>query len=652
MSRWFRRAGAAAAGLWLAASGASASRAPDWVLRAKSTAVAPELLSGRPAPEAVVMWRQQIVTAASMSGASKLYERRAVKVLTPGGASALIFHSTYDDDSTVDVEGAWTLHPDGNSEALDLKTVVSIQMGSAEYFTDTHVIGFRPPRLAPEDVAAYALSRKSRRDVYQWTLPLQGAQPIAAQEVAIDLPDGWTHRWRLTGKPDGYGGAMTGEGGAKASYPFPGQRGVREEEHSGSFRDHEVGMQVVVLPPAGKFPELVFKTWSDVGRWFHRKSLPARKPLPEAAVPALSGEAVSAASRWVQDRIRYAAVEVGEGGYVPREPEIVVKRLYGDCKDKAFLLMAILARSGVEAIPVLTRGRDDGRIDPEFPSPIQFNHLIVAVRTAAPTRLPAEVSLPGGGTAVIFDPTDPWTPFGQIRSNLQGARGLFVRADGGDLIELPYSRSDENRMTRTIDARVTAEGGLDAQVSESSEGALSERGFYQSRTAVERTESIDRYVEDAIRGSRATKIEIANLDERDKPMDVRFHVTAANYLRKSGTLMLLPVDPFPVGPPRIASQSERRFPIELGCPKKRELVMRIEPPEGTRIESLPEKIEVENHYARYRFVATTEGEKLVIRETYEVRAPQIPLADLAAWKALDSAATRAQGTKVVLVRKG
>jgi hypothetical protein len=646
------RAAAGVAVLLLSAAGASASRAPDWVLRARGTTVQSELLAGPPAPDAVVLWRQQIITAGSISGASKVFERRAVKVLTPGGASALVFHSTYDDDSTVDVEGAWTLHADGNAETLDLREVLSVQVGSAEYFTDTHVMAFRPPRLAPNDIAAYALSRKSRKDVYQWTLPVQGSYPIAAQEVAIDLPEGWTHRWRLTGKPDGYGGAMTGEGGAKASYPFPSQRGIQEEEHSGSFRDREIGLQVVALPPSGKFPELVFQNWGDVGRWFHRKSLPARKPLPDGAVPAFPSDTMRSASRWVQDRIRYAAIEVGEGGYVPREPSLVVKRLYGDCKDKAFLLMAILARAGVEAVPVLTRGRDDGRIDPEFPSPVQFNHLIVAIKTTTPTGLPAEVRLPGGAVAVIFDPTDAWTPFGHLPAHLQGARGLVARADGGDLIELPYSAPAQNRLTRGVEAEITEDGSLEAQVTESTEGALSERDLYQRQTAEERTRMIDRYVEGSIRGSRAAKLELVNLDDRDKPLDARFHVSAGNYMRRTGSLLLLPVLPFPVGPVRLASQNARRFPIDLGCPKKRELVVRIKPPAGTRVDELPEKIVVENQYGRYSFTAGLEGEKLVVRETYEIHAPEIPLTDLAAWKAIESAAVKAQATKVVLVRKG
>src|SRR5262249_17808177 len=173
---------------------------------------------------------------------------------------------------------------------------------------------------------------------------------VAAQEVVIDLPEGWTHRWRLRGVPDGYSRELSGTGGAKASYPFGPQRGVPEEELSPPHVDRLAGLEVEIEPPAGKFSDLVFRTWKDVGAWFYRKSLAARGEAPVDLLPAAEQSPVGAA-RWVQDKVRYVALEVGEGGYVPREPSVVAHRLYGDCKDKSFLYMALLARKGIEVLP-------------------------------------------------------------------------------------------------------------------------------------------------------------------------------------------------------------------------------------------------------------------------------------------------------------
>ena len=369
--------------------------------------------------------------------------------------------------------------------------------------------------------------------------------------------------------------------------------------------------------------------------------------MPAGAVPEFAGDATRQSARWVQEHVRYVAIEVGEGGYVPRDPALVVRRLYGDCKDKAFLLLALLARSGIEALPVLTRGRNHGKIDPAFPSPIQFNHVILAVRQTAPTGLASEVKV-GGIAFVLFDPTDPWTPYGQLPSQLQGARGLVVRRDGAELIDLPFGPADSNRLTRTVDAVIQPDDELDATVTESTEGALSERDLYQQLTAIQRAEMIDRFAERSIRGSHGSKLELVHLDEPDKPMEARFQVVASNYLRRAGALVLLPTLPFPIGPARALGDRERRFAVELGCPRRRDSIVRLTLPAGMRVDSLPDPVEVENRYARYRFSVAFESGRVVVRESFEVRTPTIPLSDLAAWKSLEAAAGKAAAAKAIL----
>ena len=629
------------------ASAAYGGTAPDWVVRARSTEVGPALLSTKPAPDAVILWQQQIVTAAPGSGATKLFEREAVKILTREGKEAGTFRASYDDDSKVDVEGAWTLHADGSAEQLNLKDVVSIQLAHAEYFTDQHVVLFRPPRLAPGDVASYALSRKSRKDVYQWVLELQDKHPIAAQEVVMDLPDGWSHHWRLTSAPDGYTGAMTGEGGAKAHYQFGPQRGVPHEEASPPGRDRFARMEVAIEPPAGKFPGLTFKNWKDVAAWFYRKSLPSRTDPPAEVVAAVQPQPADAA-KWVQDKVRYVAIEAGEGGYVPREPAVVARRLYGDCKDKAFLFMSLLAKRGTDVLPVLTRTRDEGSIDPDFPSPVQFNHVIVAVRVAAPTGLPAEVQL-ADGPAVLFDPTASWTPYGELPWTLAGGRGLVVRQDGGELVAFPAGTPAVNTLKRTVEAQMNGAGRLEAIVTDVSTGVLSQRAAYQEMTPTERVESVQRYAQDYLAAARASDVQFTNLDERVKPLEAKFSVSADGYARRTGSLMLLPVLPFPVGPARIPRLEQRRSPIDLGSPKTRQVTTSFKLPLSVNVESLPEGIEVDNASFRYKFAVAQQKDNLVATEIYEVKKAVVPLADVGLWKAVETAAARAAGAKAVIV---
>ena len=628
---------------------ASAATAPDWVARASRTPIEPRLLATHPSPDAVVLWRQQIVTAAPGSGATKLYQREAVRILTPQGSDAATFSSSYDPDSRVDIEGGWTIHADGTVDRLDLKEVVSSQLAHPEYFTDTYLVVFQPPRLAPGDVAASALNRKSRRDVYQWILPLQGPHPIVAQEVVVDLPDGWTHRWRFSGVPEGHSGALSGQGASKASYRLGPQRAVVPESDAPAEGDVRAMFEIAVLPPAGKFGESVFETWDDVARWFHRKSLPARSDPPAELVASLGDDARADATRFVQEKIRYVAVEVGEGGYVPRDPSFVARRLYGDCKDKSFLLMALLDKRGVIAFPVLTRSRENGRIDAAFPSPIQFDHLILAIRVSAATGLPAEVKL-RDGAAILFDATDPGTPYGQLPAGLQGSRGLVVRTDGSELVEFPFSRAVTNRLTRTIEGEIAVDGRLDARVTESGEGALSDRASVQSLSAGELDDAIRRFVDQSLPGSRVSKLQRPTVTGPVGSVEWAFSVSSEQYLRRSGDFFLLPLTPLSIGPERIPRLGERRSPIVLGVPAVRQLTATFRLPQGFRVDAFPDPIVVENRYVAYRLSVFLKEGRLVASETYETKEPEIPTVDVASWKELENAVGRAGAAKALIVR--
>ena len=54
---------------------------------------------------------------------------------------------------------------------------------------------------------------------------------------------------------------------------------------------------------------------------------------------ATGREKVRSIFKWVQKNIKYIAIEDGDNGFVPREASLVLKRRYGDCKDKTSILV-------------------------------------------------------------------------------------------------------------------------------------------------------------------------------------------------------------------------------------------------------------------------------------------------------------------------
>lgn len=92
------------------------------------------------------------------------------------------------------------------------------------------------------------------------------------------------------------------------------------------------------------------------------------------------GKRVLAAAHFVQDEIRYAGIEIGPGSHRPTDPEVVLKRRFGDCKDKTLVLISMLRSMGYDAVPALVNTDDRQTLFEHLPSPYAFDHVIALLR--------------------------------------------------------------------------------------------------------------------------------------------------------------------------------------------------------------------------------------------------------------------------------
>lgn len=131
-----------------------------------------------------------------------------------------------------------------------------------------------------------------------------------------------------------------------------------------------------------------FPSWSAVAAWGDSLfSTPG--PIPPQLAAKISGiragggtreEQVLAALRYAQDEVRYLGVEIGANSHRPYPVATVLNRGYGDCKDKAQLLVAMLRELGVEASPALVSTDFRDHVGEMAPSARYFDHAIVRVR--------------------------------------------------------------------------------------------------------------------------------------------------------------------------------------------------------------------------------------------------------------------------------
>ncbi len=157
-----------------------------------------------------------------------------------------------------------------------------------------------------------------------------------------------------------------------------------------------------------------------------------------ASAAATLAERANRALTFVQDEIRFLSLNSALSGQLPASPGVVLRRRFGDFKDKSFLAAHLLRLLGVPARLVLVNSTLRQTVDRLLPMPDAFDHAVVEYEIAGKRRW-ADVTLSmQGGTAVTRAVTDFRTglPLGSGVSDL--ARIASVTSLG-DVYELRES---------------------------------------------------------------------------------------------------------------------------------------------------------------------------------------------------------------------
>src|SRR5207244_9372931 len=116
-------------------------------------------------------------------------------------------------------------------------------------------------------------------------------------------------------------------------------------------------------------------SWADIGRWYHDLSQPRcvadsairSKALDLTKNARTEEDKIHAIASFVRS-IQYQSTPFRMSAYVPTEGKQVLQERYGDCKDKAALMVALLAAVDIRADMVLLSGRSQGMTS-YLPSP-------------------------------------------------------------------------------------------------------------------------------------------------------------------------------------------------------------------------------------------------------------------------------------------
>ncbi|GAT33525.1 transglutaminase-like superfamily protein [Terrimicrobium sacchariphilum] len=365
-----------------------------------------------------------------------------------------------------------------------------------------------------------------------------------------------------------------------------------------------------------------WKSWSDVARWGAplyntSEELPDEIKQEVARIRTLPKpeDQIRAALWYVQDNIRYLGIEIGPNAHKPHALSEIVSRRFGDCKDKAVLLCAMLRDLGFQADPALVTTEGWLKHDNWLPSAWAFNHVVV------------HLSL--DGKTYWLDPTE---------DNQGGALGDIYFPDYHQALVL---RDD------TTDLTEIKAGGYDKTVTDVKENYdfpdfsglvnLSVETVYRGHAADVMRRNLENYSQEEITKNYRSfygrdheniqSVEVPEFtDDRSRNIiTCREKYVIRDFWKNDDDEDHLKgkVDADIVSQ-RLSrpESSSREMPYALDYPARVNSVIELSFPRSMNFDSDSETVNDPSFH--YSFTATPDGSRLTLRHKYEAKADHVP----------------------------
>jgi hypothetical protein len=587
---------------------------------------------------AVLLYADRNVTVQS-TDRIKTVIRRAYKIMRPDGRDygVVVVPFNSPSEKVTSLHG-WCIPAQGKDYEVKDKEALEIsdpKVDGSELITDVKEKLIRIPAADPGNIVGYEYTIEEQPLVLQDMWYFQGETPSREAHYNLQLPAGWEYKAAYLNHPEV---APVQTGSNQWEWTVSNEKGIREEPDMPPIHGVAGRMIVYLLPPGGAGSH-GFANWKEMGNWYgnltagRRDVTPAIKQKVAELTTGINDPAdkMRALAQFVQHEVRYVAIELGIGGFQPHPAADIFAHRYGDCKDKATLMSAMLSQIGIDSYYVVINA-ERGSITPDMPANDGFNHVVLAIKL--PPGMPqgsliATMQHPQLGELLFFDPTNELTPFGQIGGYLQENYGLLVTPTGGELVELPRLPSTLNTIRRTGNLSLDSTGKLTGSISEIRLGdrAWSERWRLMHITSnADRIKPIETILAGSLSNYRITKASIVNLQESDQPFGFNYSFEALNYAKSAGDLLLVRPRVLGVKSQGIMETSEsRQFPIEFEGPVQDTDMFQITLPPGYTVDDLPPPVDADFGFASYHSKTEVKGNVIGYTRTFEVKDLSVPV---------------------------
>lgn len=518
--------------------------------------------------------------------------RKIFKTWTKAGAEgwAMVEHTWAPWEEERPVIKARVISQSGAAHQLDPKTIAesAVRDGDVDILTDRRMLKAPLPAVEAGSIVEIEITERHTRAPFAaggvHSFYFGYGVPIERTKLTIRGPVAVPFRLKVHQLPQ----AVVKDASAS---------GVREiAVEQGPMKPLE-DVPPFLPPDAPRGPHVAFSTgkdWATLATGYSAivdqqlKGFNAANYLPKFSAGAGREEKILAIVEKLNREIRYTGIEFAEATVIPHSPDDVVKRKYGDCKDKSSLAVALLRAAGIPAHVALLRSSSGKDVEQELPGMHAFNHAIVYV--------PGEPDF-------WLDLTDPDVRLGVIAPSNQGRFALVARAQTTGLMRTPELTAEDNRAIETREFLLPELGR--AKIIETTEtfGAVDRvyRGEFGGASEKDLRESLKSYVEKVYGEAKISRITTGDDTDLQKPMTLRIELENAQRGSSGRTEAAVGIflshiaDRLPVffreeqkKDPEKPARPERTQDYVIAEPFTSEWRYRITAPAGFKIRQLPE----------------------------------------------------------------
>jgi tetratricopeptide (TPR) repeat protein len=523
---------------------------------------------------------------------------------------------------------ARVIAPDGKASVLDQKTITDgpAREGSEDTYTDARIRKVPLPATAVGVIVEQETIRTDKQpcfsgggtygNSFSWNVPFYRG------ELLVDLPASVNFHVNVNALPN-----------AKVKNEVVGdlRHYSLEQGYIPAYVESDIPLSTHnFLGHGTRFS--TGDSWASVAAAYRKLAEANIDPskvkslLPKAGASRM--ETIARLVAALHKAVRYTGIEFGEASLQPTPAAEVIKRHYGDCKDKAALLVAMLRVAGIDANMALLNTGPGRDVEPDLPG-MQFDHAIVYVPAAQ------------GADALWIDATAEYYEVGTLPIMDEGRQALIIAEGTTSLTMTPTPKPDDDRLTELRDFVLTDFGPAKITETSMTHGNIdaSYRSIY-GELSREQKEDLEKYAKNAYQAKALAGITHGEAHDLTKPFALKLDMTEAKRgdtgiddavvsIPFSGIFYRLPewfrTDPQTEGEKLTPQQEENRKRAVAARtseydahPFATEWRYTITPPDGFTIRALPENKTVQMGPATFaqHFEASADG-KIIVSFRFE-----------------------------------